>query len=219
MRKLPISVLRCVALLGLLSACDSSDKTDLDVDPSRVACELDWKVASVVPCVAAPMLDGTPPLIYSSHIGAKGIPECDPYIGFPQPVPADPWSEQSLIAEAAGDVRLCIAMKHGQADAPSASDCALFEYCFDATYDAVGEKQALPALPGWAASDEACSRSYYADGGYIELRASSDVLGCGTDAEQVERIQMCPLDCDLETGDTREKCKNCRPQTSVSGAF
>lgn len=213
-----IGALPCIVALSLFPACADGDKEALDgsASPAQTACEVNWEIESVVPCVAKPTLT-EPPLIYSSHLDAAGNPACDPYIGFPQPVPDEPWSEQSVIAEVTGDARLCISMKQGKADAPTDDDCTLFEHCADVVYETEGVRQALPPIPAWAASDEACSRSYYAEGGYIELRASSSALGCAEGGDQIKRIQMCPLDC--ESGDTRDKCETCVEKTNVTGVF
>jgi hypothetical protein len=216
MRKLVWPLLSRLAVLSLLPACAGEEAVPPATDAGSVVCELNWDVKNVAPCVVDPDLT-KPPLIYSSHLGESGAPECEASIGFPQPTPADPWSDQTLIAETTGSARLCIAMKQGSADAPTDGDCVLFEHCFDASYEVAGELKVLPALPAWAATDEACSRSYYSEGGYVELRASSDALGCSGEGEQVRRLQMCPLDC--QPDDARSKCARCATKTSVTGAF
>ena len=217
MQKRTMRALGCLALLSAFSGCNDSSDTGESADPVAAACELDWKVANVAPCIAAPTLE-LPPLIYSSHLNSAGVAECEPYGGFPQPVPADPWSEQSVIADATGDARLCVALKQGVAQEASDDDCTLFEQCTDVSYTESGEKVSIPPLMAWAASDEACSRKYYAEGGYLELRIESDALGCD-DANDVTRYQFCPLDCDPNGDASREECKNCRPATSITGTF
>lgn len=219
MRSFPMPALGGVCLLSLVCACsgDASEPLDGSVDNAKVACELDWQVDSVVPCIAAPTLS-EPPLIYSSHVNAEGLPSCDPYVGFPQPVPEDAWSSQRLIAETAGTAELCISIKQGKADAPTASDCALFTHCEQVSYPEAGTSLDLPDLPGWSAQDEACARAYYDNGGYVELKVTSSELGCGEGGEQVSRVQMCPNDC--KKGDTRDKCDPCKFQvTNVTGSF
>ena len=233
MSTFPLRSLLGAAALCLAAACSAeSQNTDLDssVDNATASCELKWGVDNVVPCIAAPDLLRSPPtpaLIYSSHLvdakdeNGKAIKQaqCEPYVGFPQPTPKDAWSPQRVRGETAGEGTLCISLKHGQADKPSDADCTLVERCVEVSYDTPGETRELPALEGWSASDADCSNSYYETGGYVELRITSDQLGCSEAGDDVKRIQFCPPGCKTDGSDPRPLCANCRDVPAVSGAF
>jgi hypothetical protein len=203
-------------MLALASACDTGGATGSDLDASTQSascgCELTWEVDSVVPCIAPPALSN-PSLIYSTRPDVKGdgddngdaLPDCDPYVGFPQPVPEQAWSAQRLRSTCGGSARLCVALKHGSSDAPTDDDCVVTEHCFDVDYQTPGEIMELEPLPGWSADDAECSNAYYNDGGYVEFRAAGEI-GCDG-RPQVRRVQMCPNYCQPDS--EQPECQQC----------
>jgi hypothetical protein len=175
-----------------------------------------WEIDNVSPCIAEPVPElGYPALIYSTWLGSGDAPECDAYDEFPQPVPARPWSSQRVVAPAPGSARLCVSLRHGEADRPTDDDCVVFESCQDVDYKGSGEVDELAPLAGWSGEDGACNDAYYEDGGYLEVRVESSDYGC-TAGDSVIRRQLCPRDC--APGDQSERCARCG-DPSLVGQF
>jgi hypothetical protein len=218
----PSRVLRCASLISLIAACSDETVENLDgLEPvaeveSARACELDWSIDNVVTCVVPPTVKN-PPIIYSSHLKA-GEPTCDPYSKFPQPVPKANWSKQHVIGLTVGEAKVCFSLKQGDFKNPTSDDCVLNKQCFDVEYTKAETELDLPELTPWSATDEACARAYYADGGYVEMRIESDDLGCAQDGDDVERLPLCPPKCDGKD-DKTAGCETCVDRKSVTGAF
>jgi hypothetical protein len=209
----------------LLAGCDG-DPADLSQDASSATaceCALTWEVDSVVPCIA-PKSISFPSIIFSSHAdegkpsNGSGdedtVPDCNAAVSFPQPVPPEPWSKQRIQAQCAGSANLCVSLKSGKAKEASDADCSIMEHCFDADYDVAGKVVELDELPGWAATDAACSNAFSESGGYVEFRVEGD-LGC-EDRPRVRRVQICPTKCGADP--EHSDCKNCG-NAQLSAAF
>ncbi len=134
------------------------------------------------------------------------IPDCNAAVDFPQPVPSEPWSRQRITSACTGDVRLCVSLKHGDAENPTDSDCEIMEYCFDAAYESAGKTLELPDLPGWSATDADCSNKFF-EKGYVEFRGDGE-LGCNN-VPRINRVQICPAKCATEAEKDSKECKKC----------
>jgi hypothetical protein len=176
-----------------------------------------WALSNLVPCIQG---GASGVFIYSSHpaADANGY-ACDAVSG-PQPtVPTLNWSEGTLQVECAGQFKLCYTMKAGRASAPKPADCVLMRSCIDVWYGDAGERQDLPALPGWVASDSACAQRFVDEGGYGEM----SVIGLSAECDPVDDGHGDPYVflrtgyCDSSCASTPEGCGGC--SSSGSGDF
>lgn len=168
------------------------------------ACRLEVNFENLAVC-ASPTTPNAPSHVYSSAWDtAVKQPACEPWAD-PQPVPSKDWSRYvDVRSVCAGEGRLCIVLKAGDAKAVSADDCELTRHCADISYPAADVTTSLGPLPSWVGS-MACAARYEQLGGYLELNVASAQLGCG--ANETLRLAICPSRCsDNPLGQGCETC-------------
>jgi len=117
------------------------------------------------------------------------------------PEPGQPWSQNSLNVDCAGQFELCLTIKAGDAGNPKPSDCVIARSCVEVWYPKQDVTQSLPPLPAWTAQDTACATQLANGGGYLEM----SVLGKSIECDAVDdgkggarvflRRSYCPLKC------------------------
>lgn len=205
-------------MFALLAACNGSgasggrhgdDEADSGAALIGCGCALDWQIDNLALCVVR-KTGFSHASVYSSHLDANAIAQCDPARTNPQPVPIDAWSNQRIKSACAGTGRLCIALKQGTIDAAGAvsSTCTLVESCSDVDYATPGEALELPPLSAWSVADADCANSYDESTGFFEFRLASDAFSCGAENPNlITRRPSCPPGCDLDRD--AERCKVC----------
>jgi hypothetical protein len=179
----------------------------------------EWALNNLVPCVYQDDKSSDVE-VYSSSPSATGY-ECMPVTAMPEPAPAATWNSSTLTVDCAGQYKLCYTMKAGLIATPKASDCVLMQECVDIWYAEPGKAVPLPDLPGWSASDLACSQRFVQLGGYGEM----SVIGKSSECDAVDdgkgqpyvfkRTSYCPPSCAATPG--RAECVGC--STGGSGQF
>lgn len=209
MRKIGFHVVVCaVALIGC--AGDGRTRTQGE-SVASCDCPLDWAIDNTVLCVSPPT-SYSPPVIFASYLSDQGEVACEPTQRFPQPLSSQPWSAQRISSRCAGSGTLTLRVRQGQAKSARADDCVLTEQTFDFDYSQANKALSLPPLAAWSAQDEACSRAFEAEGGYLEFRVESERLGCGEADSKVNYVDICSARCQGDPG--RAGCEACsdRPE-------
>ena len=173
-----------------------------------------WMLSNLVPCIHE---DDSGTYIYSSRMDSDNGFTCDAVSDVPPPAPDEAWSKSNLKVDCAGQFKLCYTIKAGKASDPKADDCTVMRSCIDVWYERAEQTQDLPDLPGWSATDKACSERFTKSGGYGEMT----VLGKSVECEPVDdgkgkayvfaRTSYCGRDC--ADSPNSDACKAC----SVSG--
>ena len=210
---------RAWLLCALLAACNGSGASgghragdDTDAGEAMAVgceCQLDWQIDNLAVCVVR-KTQFTRASVYSSHLDANAMPQCDPARTQPQPVPLDAWSPHRVKSACAGSGQLCVSLKQGSIDEQGAvsSSCTLVESCSQIDYTTPGAALELPALPAWSVADADCANSYDASQGFFEFRLVSDVFSCGAENPTlITHRPSCPPGCDLEPD--AERCRVC----------
>jgi hypothetical protein len=178
----------------------------------------EWALTDLVPCIYD---DDTHVYLYSSHPQPGGGYECTPASASPPPAPSEDWNSSTLTIDCAGQFKLCYTLKAGQVANPNASDCVLMQACVDTWYSTPGKPQTLPNLPGWRATDTACTQRFVEVGGYGEMSVFGKSMECDAVDDGhgrpyiFKRTSYCPPSC-TNTPD-RAECVGCA--TGGSGQF
>jgi hypothetical protein len=178
----------------------------------------EWALNNLVPCIYQ---DDSGVYLYSSHPHEGSGYECVPASQSPPLAPTEDWNSSTLDIDCAGQFKLCYTLKAGQVTSPKASDCVLMQACIDTWYDAPGKAQTLPNLPGWIASDSACTRRFIEVGGYGEMSVFGKSMECtavddGHGRPYVfRRTSYCPSSCAMTP--ERAECQGCA--TGGAGEF
>ncbi len=102
--------------------------------------------------------------------------------------PVGPFSVDTLNVDCGGHFRLCFTIKAGSATAPKPTDCVVGQSCVEADYAVSGATQALPDLPSWTATDQACMKTFAANGGYGEMSVLGKSVACDDVSDQGKAI-------------------------------
>ncbi len=168
-------------------------------------CRLDTVIQNLALC-ASPTTAFAATHVYSTFWNSvEQKPDCEPWRD-PQPVPAMPWSNVSISSRCQGSGQICITMKAGNVKSPSADDCVLTSRCTSFDYTTPGQSMDVAPLGAWVAESSECASRYEQVGGYLELTAPSDTLGCG-DPNEVTRQAICPVSCSSDP--TADSCSIC----------
>ena len=117
-----------------------------------------WALANLVPCIFQDVDQKY--YVYSSRPDATHGYACDPAMSVPPPAPAAGWTPSTLTMDCGGRFKLCYTIKAGRVDDPRPDDCVLTQACVETWYPSAGTRQTLPDLPGWAATDTACTARF-----------------------------------------------------------
>lgn len=176
-----------------------------------------WQLDNLSPCIVSGIgADGG--LVVS---GAVSSMLSNHQVSCPASVttrPAEPWSTDALRTDCPGSYVLCLTLKAGAPQSPSASDCTIAQTCAPGTYLTAGQLQTWAPLPSWLASSDAqrtCAGQFSATGGYAELSVSGCASGCGSVARVFGRIRYCPLSCNANP--SGPQCTGC--QDPDGGSF
>jgi hypothetical protein len=185
-------------------------------DSCRCFSNGNWALDNLVPCISQDV--NKQYYVYSSRPDAELGYVCDGLTTVPPPAPAADWTASRLKVDCAGRFELCYTIKAGDVSNPQPGDCVLVRSCVNTWYGRAGAEQKLPALKGWAATDDACTQRFVEQGGYGEM----SVVGKSSECETVDdgqgaplvfkRASYCPPTCG-EMPDN-EECQHC----SASGA-
>jgi hypothetical protein len=177
-----------------------------------------WKIANTVPCT----IDfGSAKYTVSTVLNGAKVACPSPSGVVPPPVPATPWSSNTLTVDCAGRFKLCYTIKAGKAEAPSAADCTVAKVCTEGDYPKENVETTFPILPAWASTDPVCSRKFDEGGGYGEMTVIGKSVRCdaiddGAGKPLVfQRATYCPASCN-DTPTTPE-CARC--QQGGNGTF
>jgi len=209
MKRGALSWLLSCAVWASVAACASDDarlETDESSAEADCACRLETQVDNLALCVS-PTTAFAPAHVFSSSWSASdGRAVCEPWRD-PQPVPSAPWSKLRVSSRCTGEGALCITVRAGRVASPSANDCVLVERCVPFTYATANGVLELPPLAAWVAESSACALRNEQVGSYYEFRLRSEQLGCGSEAERVTRVAVCPARCRSEP--RGEGCEVC----------
>ncbi len=186
-----------MALLLAGGGC-GDDSTRTVEDPARAVCQcrLDTQIANLALCVS-PTTSFAPTHVYSTFwndVGGKA--ECEPWRS-PQPVPAMPWSKVQISSRCQGSGQVCVTVKAGMASSRSAEDCVLTTRCSAFDYTTPDQPLELAPLGAWVAESSECASRYEQLGGYFELTAPSQQLGCGN-PDEITYVPICPTFCNTD---------------------
>ncbi len=186
-----------------------------------------WKIANLSPCTMK-FTDGSGTQVNAvSTILDGNVAKC-PTQNPPTAAPAQPWSTNTLNVDCAGHFKLCLRIRQGQFENPSANDCIVAEVCSESDYKKENVEQPWPDLPGWLGKDKACAKKW-ADvpdnqsPGYAEMIVKGTSVRCdpiddGSGGDLVfNRVKYCPEACNDPANASSPDCVSC--QQSGQGQF
>jgi hypothetical protein len=180
-----------------------------------------WKINNLSPCfVTYPNGQTHAVSTYVDGSGQARCPDLPSNTPPPNPQAGQPWSQNSLTVDCAGQFQLCFTIKSGDMANPSPSDCVIAQSCTSAWYEKKNVTQGLPPLPAWSGSDPSCAASFEQVGGYGEM----SVTGLSIECDPIDdngnplvflRVKYCPLVC--STNPNLPACQGCG--NGASGSF
>lgn len=190
-----------------------------------------WKIANLSPCTMSYTNNGVEQVnAVSTVVGTDGLARC-PETNPPTAPPAAPWSTNTLTVDCAGHFKLCLRVRQGVFETPSANDCILGEVCTEADYKTANVEQAWPDLPAWLGTDKACAKKWNdistntpnVSAGYAEMVVKGKSVRCdeiddGSGGDLVfNRVKYCPRSCNEAGNQNNPECVAC--QQSGQGQF
>lgn len=185
-----------------------------------------WKIANTSPCTAKSCTGGTCVVdSVSTFVDINGVAHCPSEIP-PKAPPVQDWSTSTLKVDCAGHFKLCLRIRAGDFENPSAADCIIGEVCTEADYKVANVEQAWANLPGWLGKDQACSAKWFntpgtVSPGYSEMIVKGQSVRCdaiddGSGGDLVfNRVKYCPSMC--SSNPSAPECVSCR--RSSEGSF
>lgn len=186
-----------------------------------------WKIANLSPCTLQ-YTDGTGTQVNAeSTIPNGNVANCPP-TNPPTAAPTEDWSTDTVNVDCAGHFKLCLRIRQGVFESPSANDCLLGEVCTESDYKTANVEQAWPNLPGWLGTDKACAKKWNdtpetSSPGYAEMIVKGESVRCdviddgkGNDL-LFNRIKYCPRSCNDSANANQPECVKC--QLSGQGQF
>lgn len=186
-----------------------------------------WKLANLAPCLAT-FTDQNGTVVNAVSTIPDGDTAKCPEQNPPTAPPAQAWSTNTLNVDCAGHFKLCLRIKQGDFDKPSANDCVLAEVCAESDYKTANVEQEWPALPGWLGKDPACAKKWSEvpetkSSGYAEMIVKGQSVRCdaiddGNGGDLVfNRVKYCPRICNEAANANLPECVSC--QQSGQGQF
>jgi hypothetical protein len=180
-----------------------------------------WAITDLSPCFET-YADNSD-YAFSSFIGADGGVVCTGSSTEPPPVPGEPWSDDTVKVDCAGQFTLCYTIKAGSATNPQPTDCVIGKSCVSGPYPTANVVQAFPPLPAWGnLNNAACSATFIASGGYGEMTVQGQSVDCegigandGGAPEVFNRVPYCSFACTQNPSGSG--CGSC--QTMGGGTF
>jgi hypothetical protein len=186
-----------------------------------------WKIANLSPCTMT-FTDGSGTKVNAVSTIPNGNTVKCPDQNPPTAAPAQDWSTDTLNVDCAGHFKLCLRIRQGVFETPSASDCILAEVCAESDYKTANVEQAWPNLPGWLGKDPACAKKWSdvpktQSPGYAEMIVKGESVRCdpiddGSGGDLVfNRTKYCPMSCNEDANRNLPECVSC--QQSGQGQF
>lgn len=122
------------------------------------------------------------------------------------------WSKDTVKADCVGHFKLCYTLKAGNADSPQPTDCEVGHSCTEGDYSQENVTQDFKALPYWEAKGDpqiACAQKFAATGGYGEMSVVGTTLLCDMLNKPFNRVNYCPLKCNMAGHENDPDCKGC----------
>lgn len=159
-----------------------------------------WYIKNLSPCIVT--FSNGEMWAVSTYMDSSGQAHCPQHADTPPPQPqsGEPWSENTLTVDCAGQFKLCFTIKAGDSMNPQATDCVMAQTCTEAWYPSPNVTQPLPPLDAWVGQDSACTKAFVETGGYGEM----SVVGTSIECESIDdngqplvflRVTYCPLKC------------------------
>lgn len=186
-----------------------------------------WKIANLSPCTLT-FTDANGTQVNAVSTILQGNTAQCPAQNPPTAAPAQVWSTDTLKVDCAGHFKLCLRIRAGVFEAPSANDCILGEVCTESDYKEANVEQAWPDLPGWLGTDKACAKKWHETAlnvspGYAEMIVKGQSVRCdaiddGNGGDLVfNRTKYCPRSCNDAANANTPECVSC--QLSGQGQF
>ncbi len=181
-----------------------------------------WQIDNLSPCFISQSQGG--PVLGAISTVMPG--NCPPNAGSIDwnnpPVPADPWSTNTVTSDCTGYFKLCFTLKAlSSPNAPqSASDCTMKQVCTEQYYSVANQPQSFPNLPGWvtqAPAEKSCAQAFVTNGGYAEMSVVGESDECDKVNKVFQTITYCPLKCADPANANDPECVNC--QNGGGGPF
>ncbi|MBX3208587.1 MAG: hypothetical protein KF764_26375 [Labilithrix sp.] len=184
-----------------------------------------WKIANLSPCTIASTSGNVTTVTAVSTIPNGNTAACPSQT---TSAPAQAWSTNTLNVDCAGHFKLCLRIRQGVFETPSANDCILAEVCAESDYKTANVEQAWPDLPGWLGKDAACAAKWHnvpdsQSAGYAEMIVKGQSVRCdaiddGKGGDLVfNRTKYCPRSCNEPANANNPECVSC--QQSGQGQF
>ena len=175
-----------------------------------------WAIDNVVPCFYT--YNGEQ-IGAASSVIMGGTPTC---LSMSKPVtkPTQPWSPNTINVDCPGHWKLCYTLKAGDAKNPLPTDCTVAQVCSEGDYTKANDVTMLPQLPAWATTTPAqvaCANTFRATGGYGEMAVDGKSVTCDLVQNVFNRVNYCPLSCNVSPPPMTPECKNCG--SGGSGSF
>jgi hypothetical protein len=192
-----------------------------------------WKIANLSPCtmsfgaVGCQAAGNCTVNAVSTIVDGNGVAQC-PTTNPPTAAPTEDWSTDTLNVDCAGHFKLCLRIRAGTFETPSANDCILAEVCSESDYKVANVEQVWPNLPGWLGKDQACAKKWDStpeavSAGYAEMIVKGESVRCdkiddGNGGDLIfNRVKYCPRSCNNPGNQNLPECVSC--QQSGSGQF
>lgn len=186
-----------------------------------------WKIANLSPCTLSYCSPSCVVNAASTVVDANGVAQCPAQNPPTVPPPSD-WSTSTLKVDCAGHFKLCLRIRAGVFETPSAADCILGEVCTESDYKVPNVEQPWPNLPAWLGKDQACAAKWNntpnnTSAGYAEMIVKGQSVRCdniddGNGGDLVfNRVKYCPRECNEAANANLPACVSC--QQSGSGSF
>lgn len=184
-----------------------------------------WSLSNLSPCIYE---SNGRTYLYAALINPDGTLNCGGPFGMDEipPAPSEPWADNSLTVDCAGQFKLCFTIKAGDFHNPQPTDCQIMQTCVETWYGEEGVPQDLPPLPGWNTTtleESNCSAEFVRVGGYGEMT----VLGTSIECDEVDdgsgqpfvfyRTNYCAPSCQDPANANAPECAGC--VTGGSGSF